>query len=179
MIPLARSRLRGLALAGLLAFGSCAPPAEDSAASAGDEMARESTARESTAQQDLEGIRATIAREVESANAADVEAFIGTLTDDVVVIAPGQPMVRGPDAHQWARDFMAAASVRIDVYEEVDLEVLVDEAIHVYEFQWTVTPNQGESVTEQGHGIHILRRTPDGWRISHDIWSTSAAPSGM
>lgn len=174
MVTLARSRIPALALTGLLALGACAPPAEDSDASAGDELATQSTAQE-----DLEAIRATIAREVESANAGDVEAFLGTFTDDIVAIPPGQPMVRGPDAHQWMRDFMAAASIQLDVYEEVDLEVLGDRAIHVYEFQWTVTPNEGESVTEHGHGLHILRRTADGWRISHDIWNGDATPPGM
>ena len=130
--------------------------------------------------EDRAAVRATIDTEIRGGNAGDAEVFLSAFSDDAVAMPPNAPAVAGDAFREWTRGFFDQIELAVS-YEDVQLIVAGDHAIHHYAFEWTVTPKAGgEPFSERGQGIHILRREPDGsWKITHDIWNANAPPAGM
>lgn len=123
---------------------------------------------------DRAAVRALIEAEVRAGNAGDPDAFLALFAQDAVAMPPNAPAVEGAAMGQWLRDFMGQARIALDPYEDEELIMAGDWAIHRYAFRWTITPRAGgDPVTAQGKGFHIARRQPDGsWLLTHDIWNT-------
>ena len=156
-------RLHTYTLIALCVFVGCAP------------------ASDSDLEADRTAVRAVIAEEVRAANAGEADAFRAVFSGDAVAMPPNAPAVAGDAMAEWTRNFFEQLDIALDTYEDEQLILAGDHAIHHYSFTWTVTPKAGgEPVVEQGQGIHILRREQDGsWKITHDIWNTGAAPGSM
>ena len=147
-----------VAVAACLLAG-CAPPSETSS------------------EEDVAAIRAVIAEEVRAANAGDVEGFVAIFTDNMTVVPPNEPAVKGSAAaREWTQAFMAAVSVEMAGYRDDEIVIAGDIGLHYYSFEWTVTPKtEGEAFTEQGSGIHVFHRQADGsWKMGYDMWNGDA-----
>jgi len=138
-------------------------------------------ASDSDIEADRAAVRAVIDEEVRAANAGDADAFLAIFSDDAVAIPPNAPAVAGDAVREWVRSLLEQVDIALSSYEDEQLILAGDYAIHHYSFTWTVTPKGGgEAVVERGQGIHILRREQDGsWMITHDIWNSSPAPGGI
>lgn len=128
---------------------------------------------------DRAAIRAVIAQEMNAGNNGDAEGFLAAFSDDAVAIPPGAPAVAGDAFREWARGFFENLDLEVG-YEDRQLILAGDHAIHHYAFTWTITPKAGgEPFTESGEGLHILRRAEDGsWGITYDVWNAVPQPAG-
>ncbi len=144
----------GIALAG----AACQPAAEEAA----------------TTEADLEAIKNVIEQEISAANAGDAERFLGILSGDVAVLPPNELGVRGEQARLWLRAFFDQSAVQLEPYSNEEFVVAGDWAFHLYSYEWTVTPKAGgEPITDEGKGVHILQRQPDGsWLLAVDTWNS-------
>ncbi len=126
---------------------------------------------------DVQAVLAVRAQEVASATAA--EADLSYLTDDCVIMSPGQPVVVGKDAAlAWWTDFSNQLTVNSIDYTDSDVIIAGDWAIERYAGSLTFTPvGGGDSVTETLKGIHIYQRQADGsWKMAQDVWNSDSMP---
>ncbi len=135
---------------------------------------------------DVEADRAAIEamREAEGAAVAagDADALTNLHADDIVIMAPNEPIVSGRDAaREWANGFVATVSATIDSYTSDDIVIMGDVAIERYSGHLTLTPKDGgDAVAENIKGFHIYRRQADGsWKMTHDIWNSDDPLPGM
>jgi uncharacterized protein (TIGR02246 family) len=129
--------------------------------------------QEVTSGPDVDAIRAVSAAEFAALVAEDADAHLATMTEDCVMLPPGEPAVVGHEAvAAWDAEF----SEMFDIsggYTGSEVVVLGDWAIERYTGEITVTPAEGDAATETIKGIHIYRRQDDGsWKIAQDIWNS-------
>ena len=110
-------------------------------------------------------------------NANDLTAFLQTVTDDIVFVAPNSLPMRGKaEVGPWVGGYFQA--VRTE-WDKQTLEFVVKDgwAYELYAYEVTDTPHgSSESVSDAGHGINIYRMGEDGvWRVARDIWASSRA----
>lgn len=126
---------------------------------------------------DESAIRQVVQREVAAARANNPDSFVVVLSADATVKPPNEPPVTGSAIPSWLRNMFANVTIDQITYTDEQIAVSGDLAVHYYGFDWTVTPKGGRGMQEKGHGIHVLRRQPDGsWRIAYDTWSADSAP---
>jgi uncharacterized protein (TIGR02246 family) len=108
-------------------------------------------------------------------NANDPDAFLATVTDDIVFIAPNSPVMAGKaEVEPWVRGYFEAVETS---WEKTSLEIVVagDWAFERYAYKATDTPHGGgEPLIDTGNGINIYRVGDDGlWRVARDAWATN------
>jgi uncharacterized protein (TIGR02246 family) len=148
---------------GVFAFliASCAPAADPLPLD-------ESTESDVTAILELE--RAVF----EAENAGDLEEWLSFVDDDPVWMIPNQPSLTSKEAiREWAAPYFE----QYDLHEETtDREVKVcgDWGYLRAHWNWTLTPKGGgDSITDTGNSIWIVRRQPDdSWKMSQVIWNS-------
>jgi uncharacterized protein (TIGR02246 family) len=120
---------------------------------------------------DLRAIGAVNKRDVESALANDADRMMSQWTDDIVLLQPGAPIMRGRAA--IADAFGSVERPRIIEYALDIQEVTI---VGDYAFQWGTyrysmqRPGGGEAVKISGKIMRILQRQPDGgWKIHRGI----------
>lgn len=112
-------------------------------------------------------------REVQAAEAGDVEALLDLRIEDFVAMPPGQPPVRGKqDVRVFLEDMFSTVSVRETITSE-SVVVAGDLAYDRGVFAGAATIRaSGESVPLDGKYLWIARRSSDGaWRYSVHMWS--------
>ncbi len=113
-------------------------------------------------------------RYLSAINANDPDAFLATVTDDVVFIAPNSPAIVGKaKLEPWVRDYFDAVETS---WEKTSLEFVVagDWAFERYSYRVADLPRGGGDVSvETGNGINIYRLGADDvWRVARDAWAT-------
>lgn len=115
-------------------------------------------------------------------NANDPVAFLATVTDDVVFIAPNSPAIVGKtELEPWVRGYFDAVETS---WEKTSLEFVVagDWAFERYSYKAADLPRGGGDVSvETGNGINIYRLGADDvWRVARDVWATDGlAPADV
>ncbi len=107
-------------------------------------------------------------------NANDPVAFLATVTEDVVFIAPNAPAIVGKaKLEPWVRGYFDAVETS---WEKTSLEFVVagDWAFERYSYKAADQPRGGGDVSvETGNGINIYRLGADNvWRVARDVWAT-------
>lgn len=107
-------------------------------------------------------------------NANDAVAFLATVTDDIVFIAPNSPaMVGKAELEPWVRGYFDAVETS---WEKTSLEFVVagSWAFERYSYKVADLPRGGGDVSvETGNGINIYRLGADDvWRVARDVWAT-------
>jgi uncharacterized protein (TIGR02246 family) len=120
----------------------------------------------------VDAIKAVSAAEFASLVSEDVDAHLATMTEDCVMLPPGEPAVVG---HEAIAAWSAAFGELFDAsggYTGSEVVVLGDWAIERYTGEVTFTPAGGEGAPVTFKGIHIYRRQADGsWLIAQDVWN--------
>ncbi len=124
-------------------------------------------------------IRELHARWIAAVNAGELERLLSWMTDDVVLISPGQ----APQGREGFAANYRAALERIRFHCTSDLEeVLVagDLAYTRCRDTLAITPlGGGDTTTFSGHRCTVYRRQPDGrWLLARDIHTLVPAAKG-
>ncbi len=111
---------------------------------------------------------------VQAENAGDVDGILRTFADDVVVMPPESPPVRGIDAaEEFLQEFLDAFSVEIELTSE-DIVVDGDLAYDWGTVSGTVEPEGGEAQPMRNTYLLVYERAADGaWRQSKHIWNAN------
>jgi len=106
-------------------------------------------------------------------NAKDARAAAALYTEDAVLIPPGEPMVRGRQAiEEYWRGAIESGGVREVSVETIDAGSSGSLGYETGKFKLTATGPDGNTVTETGRYVELLRREPDGtWRSTHGMWN--------
>jgi uncharacterized protein (TIGR02246 family) len=118
---------------------------------------------------DEEEIRQLVATWMAATKAGDVETVLSLMSDDVVFLIPGQPVMRKADFAAAARSQAGKDAPLFDGSSEIqEIKVLGDWA-----FMWTkltvvVTPPGAHAFTRAGHTLTILNKQNGKWVLARD-----------
>lgn len=110
----------------------------------------------------------------------DAAALFSYVADDVVMMPPGEDVIRGRNAmREWYAGFLS--QYRTSSLILSDREVFVGDrwAVELGTFEWGLTPTAGGTpVVDRGNYMQVWKPALDGrWRFEREIWNSSA-PSG-
>lgn len=120
-------------------------------------------------QQDEQEIRQLIATWIAATKAGDIDTVLSLMTDDVVFLVPGAPVMRKADFAAAARNQSAAGAPAFDGSSEIqEIKILGEWA-----FMWTkltvvMTPAGGSPIERAGHTLSILKRQNGKWLLARD-----------
>src|SRR6185503_321216 len=111
-----------------------------------------------------------------AAKAADVDALVSLVEDNVVAMSPNDTTVYGKDEYRaWWEEYFQY--FRLVAFSEPERSVVVnvDTAIEVSGYMIAVAPANGESrIRDDGRTVTLWRRQPDDtWRIWQMIWNST------
>jgi uncharacterized protein (TIGR02246 family) len=113
--------------------------------------------------------------------AKDVEAYVGFLAEDVLVLPPNAPMLTGKESMRkgisegWATPGFALSwqASKAEASRSGDL------AYTVGTYQFTVNNPKGKPVTDRGKYVTVWKKQPDGkWKVAADIYNSDLPAPG-
>ena len=107
----------------------------------------------------------------------DAEALFAYVADDVVLMPPGEALVRGKSSmRDWYAGFLS--EFRTSSLVLTDREVFVSDgwAVELGVFEWGLAPAAGgDPVLDRGNYMQVWTSQPDGqWRFARELWNSSA-----
>ena len=123
-------------------------------------------------------IRQADAQWLAAAKSHDLEKTVSSWTDDAVIVAPDQPVIRGRKAiHDYVAGAFATPGFSIDWKTDV---IVVsrsgDMAYSTGSDTFTFAGAGKKLVTQHSRGVVVWRKQPDGsWKAAVDIWNTEGS----
>lgn len=161
------SRLLTVVL-GLAASAGCA--SEPPASAAGEPDAARRAA--------FEASTAAFHQALRTDNADSLFAYVA---DDVVLMAPGEPAVRGKEAMRaWYAAFLSQYRTTSLTLSDREVFVNGEWAVELGTFEWGLAPVAGEgAILDRGSYMQVWQSLPDGqWRFAREIWNSSGPVPG-
>ena len=119
---------------------------------------------------DEQAIRDLVATWMAVTKAGEIEKVLSLMSDDVVFLVPGQPVMRKADFAAAAGAQAGKAAPKFDGTSEIqEITILGDGA-----FMWTkltvvISPPGGaQSMTRAGHTLSILKKQNGKWVLARD-----------
>lgn len=136
-----------------------------------------STRQETSSAADETAIRSMASAYTAAIAAGDSQRFLSFFTDDVVIMPPDQPAVRGREAFTAFATPLFDQFTAQETFSYIEIRVAGDWAVGTHTYTLTMTPKAGGATTrEQGKGVVLLRRMADGsWKFTHAIWNQDQA----
>lgn len=114
---------------------------------------------------------------------ADIPGYVSVLASDVKLMPPDSEAILGKDGYgDFLVPVFAAATYKIDVIGDFEIEVLGDIAVAEYEYVIHLNMKEGAELNEPGaitaarsHNRYfdVLRKDREGeWRIWRHLWRT-------
>jgi uncharacterized protein (TIGR02246 family) len=129
------------------------------------------------AQSDVQAIQAWLDRYCATVTAGDLEGYRAFWTEDVVWLPPNTPIRTGIEACMEHNRplFEYYTAVETMTADEIQVEGSLAFARVRYTYQGTPKPGVDvEPLKEDGKGMFILRRRPDGsWVSTHCVWNSN------
>jgi uncharacterized protein (TIGR02246 family) len=123
-----------------------------------------------SAQSDEQQIRELVSTWMAATKAGDIEKVLSLVSDDVVFLIPGQPVMRKAGFAAASRAQAEKDAPKFDGTSEIqEITVLGDWA-----FMWTrlsvvvTPPGGGPSVTRAGHTLSVLKKHNGKWVLARD-----------
>ena len=111
--------------------------------------------------------------------ASDWDAFLDLFIDDLVVMPPNSPAIKGRAAF---REFIITAGFTMTEakFDFAEIEGSGDVAYATASYTETYTlPGEDQPIDDQGKILAVLRRQGEGgWRLTHWIWNTDLPLTG-
>jgi uncharacterized protein (TIGR02246 family) len=120
-------------------------------------------------QKDEQAIRTLVAEWLDAAAVADLPKLLALMAEDVVLLQPGEPPLRGREA--FATAFQAGGHPRIKWrWTAEEIQVTGDLAYAWSHLAVTIPPPLGgEPMRKAGYMLSIFRKTDDGhWVLARD-----------
>jgi len=115
-------------------------------------------------------IRKLVSTWMEATKTHDVEAILRLMTEDVVFLVPGMPVMRKADFAAAARAQAAGNAPQFDGKSEIqEIQVSRDWA-----FMWSkltvvsTPPDGGQSTRRSGHTLTVFHRQDGRWLLARD-----------
>ncbi len=109
--------------------------------------------------------------------AGDFAAALDYWADDAVVMAPGQPPLRGKAAIRAYIEATGAIPGFSISWEPLEAHVAAsgDQAYMIERNRISVTDADGQTITEQNKVVTVWKKQPDGaWKNVIDMWNSDA-----
>jgi uncharacterized protein (TIGR02246 family) len=121
-------------------------------------------------QTDEQEIRQLVSTWMEATKAGDVEKILSLMSDDVVFLVPGQPVMHKADFAVAARTQAGPNAPQIDGSSEIqEVKVLGEWAFMWTQLTVTVTPSEGAPpIRRAGHTLTILNKQNGKWVLVRD-----------
>jgi uncharacterized protein (TIGR02246 family) len=136
---------------------------------------QQSAEKPSNTEADVEAIKQWIRRYCATVTAGDFEAYRAFWTDDVVWLPPHGPTLQGIDVcmehnRPYFEQYHSVEKMSVEEVEIADRFAFVR-----VNYTCQGTPKaEGEPIDEDGKGIFILKRRPDGsWVSTHCVWNSN------
>lgn len=121
-------------------------------------------------QNDEQEIRQLVSTWMVATKAGDINKVLSLMSDDVVFLVTGQPVMRKADFAAAAQAMSGAGAPKFDGTSEIqEIKILGDWA-----FMWTkltvvvTPPGGGQSITRAGHTLTILKKQDGKWVLARD-----------
>jgi len=121
-------------------------------------------------QNDEEEIRELVSTWIRATKSGDIDTVLSLMSDDIVFLMPGQPVMRKAGFAAAARAQGGNKAATFDGTSEIqEIRVLGDWA-----FMWTkltvvaTPPGGGPLITRSGHTLSILRKHNGRWVLARD-----------
>lgn len=121
-------------------------------------------------QNDEQEIRELVATWMTATKAGDIDAVLSLMSDDVVFLIAGQPIMRKADFEAASRGFSGAGGPQFDGKSEIqEIKILGDWAFMWAKLTVIVTPSGGAPpMTRTGHTMSILKKQNGKWLLARD-----------
>ena len=123
---------------------------------------------------DLEVIDKLLNDFVASFSQGDVAACLALLPDDIVVMPPNAPMMRGRQPYgEWVEELLKAVSIN-ETISEHETEIAGDWAFDRGHWEATITQrSDGAQFEDRGDYVWILKKSAGGsWAPVQMIWNS-------
>ena len=125
------------------------------------------------------GVDSAADRLLTTQRANNPDSLMVLLTDDVVLMPPNEPSLKGKAAVQaWYEQFLT--QMRTSRLTIMDREVLIggEWATELATFEWVLAPvGGGPAVTDRGSYVQVWHHEPDGrWLFAREIWNSTTQP---
>ncbi len=130
-------------------------------------------------QSDEQEIRQLVSTWMAATKAGDVEKVLSLMSEDVVFLVTGQPVMRKDDFAATAKAQSGEEAPQFDGTSDIqEIKVLGDWAFMWAKLTVKVTPSDGgEMVTRAGHTLSILKKEHGTWMLARDANMLSSAPT--
>lgn len=120
-------------------------------------------------QNDEQEIRQLVSTWMAASKAGDVETVLSLMSDDVVFLVAGRPVMRKDDFAAAARAQAGCDAPQFDGNSEIqEIRILGDWAFLWTKLTVTVTPPGGASMVRAGHTLSILKKEGGRWVLIRD-----------
>jgi uncharacterized protein (TIGR02246 family) len=127
---------------------------------------------------DEDDIRQLVETWAAATKAGDVETVLSLMSDDAVLLVPGQPPMGKADFEAAAKAHSGDNAPKFDGSSEIqEIKVVGDWAFMVTKMRLVVTPARGRKFTREGHTLSILKKENRGWVLARDANLLSPVPN--
>ena len=123
-------------------------------------------------------IRQLVSTWMAASKAGDVETVLSLMSDDVVFLVPGQPVMRKTDFAAAAQAQSGQRTPQFDGTSEIqEIKILGDWAFMWSKLTVVVTPPGGaQPMTRAGHTLSILKKQNGKWVLARDANMLAPVP---
>jgi uncharacterized protein (TIGR02246 family) len=126
-------------------------------------------------QNDEQEIRELVATWMEATKAGNSAKVLSLMSDDVVFLVPGQPVMRKAD---FAAAQCAQSGMKIEGESDIqEVKVLGDWAFMWSKLKVVVTPPGAKPVARAGYTLTILKKENGRWVLARDANMLAPAPA--
>jgi len=121
-------------------------------------------------QSDEKEIRELVERWISASKAGDLETVLSLMTDDVVFLTPGRPLMVGKQAFAEASKAQSEQPFEMSSASDVqEIQVLGEWAYMWTKLSIVVTPTKGgQPIRRAGHTLSILKKQGGKWLLARD-----------
>lgn len=123
-------------------------------------------------------IRQLVATWMTASKAGDTATVLSLMSDDVVFLMPGRPVMRKEEFAAAAQAEAAADAPKFDGTSEIqEIQILGDWAFMWTKLKVVVTPPAGPSMTRAGHTLSVLKKQNGKWVLARDANMLAPVPN--